>query len=461
MIELSITAKSATIASPATPVGARPAGGFARTLRTLSAPPDAQQVQSDSGDTRQRDAATGKKLPVAGDEPVPDTAARSSSPGAKSAVTRRPSKIDNHLAPAMIAAALASPVDYPASDDSAPAPDPDATDATDDNASPTTPAIAFFMPVAPIAVEPSLLPSSVDSGRLGNGAAAGVIPLALAGTSTAAAATPVAVSEAAATPAPASAPSRGTTAPLNAFQLLDRGAPGPVVATTADPSNVAINPRIAASPATPRFSIAAAMSPSVDAAAVTVLPARQAFAAALAGLSPKGPVCDDDSSDSHEPIGALASLVTSTGNTSIPVAVPQVADSRGTALDLRHDHGLRGMIDHIEMLRDDANARDTRIRLVPDALGTVDVAVRRDGEAVHVRFSSANEATRTVLNDAQPRLAQLAEASGLRIAGSSVDGGAGGGQPRPQTPPPAPRSNRAPHAGTPGEIDATTDQRLA
>jgi flagellar hook-length control protein FliK len=120
------------------------------------------------------------------------------------------------------------------------------------------------------------------------------------------------------------------------------------------------------------------------------------------------------------------------------------------------------MIDHIEMLRDDANARDTRIRLTPDALGTVDVALRRDGDAVHVRFSSANEATRLVLNDAQPRLAALAEARGVRIAGSSIDSGTGGGgQPQPQPRAESPRPARATRGVATTETDIPGDQRLA
>ncbi len=458
MIELSITAKTASIASTATPVSARGAGGFARALRTLSAPTDTQPAPSDNGDTRQRDAATGKKLPEAAAEPAQ---LPSESGAKKSAVTRRPSKPDGHLPPAMILPASTPPVDPPASDDGAAASDTTELDTADDDASPTTPAIAFFMPAALMAVEPSLAPPSAEAAGLASAAMPGVTPLAATEASPATIAAPVEASEVPATPDTASAaPARGTTALLNAFQLLDSGAPEPVVTTTVSMSNIVLNPRIAASAETPRFGIAAAASPSGDATAVTVLPARQAFAAALAALSPKGGARDDDSNDSHEPVGALAGLVTPTGDATIAAAVPQVADSQGAALDLRHDRGLRGMIDHIETLRDDANARDTRIRLVPDALGTVDVAVRRDGEAVHVRFSSANEATRAVLNDAQPRLAQLAEARGLNIAGSSVDSGAGGQQ-QPRTPTPTSRPERAQRIDAAREGEDLTDQRLA
>ena len=48
-----------------------------------------------------------------------------------------------------------------------------------------------------------------------------------------------------------------------------------------------------------------------------------------------------------------------------------------TALDLTADTGLQHMIDRIETLRDAADATDTRVRLIPDALGSIDVAVRQ------------------------------------------------------------------------------------
>lgn len=460
MIELSITAKSATAASPATPVGARAADGFARTLRTLSAAPDTRPVQSDGGDTRQSDAASGKNLPATGDELAREPAATSPEPHATSTSSRRPVKADSPIALAMIVPATVPPAGPSASDNDALAADATQSQAADDDTTPATPVMAFFIPVPPAAAGPSLPPPAGETAGPGNDAAPGV--LALASTSQTATATPVETSDTPETPDAVPAPTSGSTALPNVFQLLDGGAPGPVVTTTSAMSNVVLNPRIVASAETPRFGIAAATNPSVDAAAVTVLPARQAFAAALAALSPKRAAREDDSNDSHDPVGAFAGLVTPTGDTTLPTAVPQVADSQGAALDLRHDRGLRGMIDHIETLRDDANARDTRIRLVPDALGTVDVAVRRDGAAVHVRFSSANEATRAVLTDAQPRLAQLAESRGLSIAGSSVDSGAGGqSQPRTPNPNPTSRPESARRSDAAREREDLTDQRLA
>lgn len=472
MIELSITAKTATIASPATPVSGRAAGDFARALGTLLvAPPDTQSAPSATDDARQRDAVGGNNLPAPGDAPALDPVTISSVPIAKSPILRRLPKADGNFVPVTIVPGTVPSTkpstDIPASDDAVPATDATTEGETTDDMTQTAPAIAFFAPAPPIAIEPSILPATVEAARGRDRAAPGVTALTLTGTSPAAAATPAAALDVPAAPdtvataaTAATAVTNGATVLPDTVQLLDRGADAPVTAATTTVSSVVINPRIAASAGTPRFTVAPAMIPSVDAAAVTVLPARQAFAAALAALSPRPPARDDDSRDSQEPIGALAGLAAPTGGTMIAAAPPQVGDGQGAALDLRHDRGLRGMIDHIETLRDDANARDTRIRLVPDALGTVEVAVRRDGDAVHVRFSSASEATRVVLNDAQPRLAQLAEASGLRIAGSSVDSGTGG-QPQPRTPTPSPRPDRAPRVAAAREGEDLTDQRLA
>ena len=123
--------------------------------------------------------------------------------------------------------------------------------------------------------------------------------------------------------------------------------------------------------------------------------------------------------------------------------VQPTGETRHVPLDLRGDTGLQKMIDHIETLRDDANANDTHIRLVPDALGGVDVAVRRSGDAVHVHFTAETEATRALLTEAQPRLVELADQRGVRIAGATVDSGTGGAgsgsgqQPQPQRQAPA------------------------
>ena len=132
----------------------------------------------------------------------------------------------------------------------------------------------------------------------------------------------------------------------------------------------------------------------------------------------------------------------------------KAADAQQAPLDMRQDRWPHAMIERIEMLRDAADAVDTRIRLVPDALGAIDVSVKTDGDTVRVQFTAEQAATRTLLADAQPRLAELAEARGLKLAQGSL-GDSGAHQQRsptsPQTPNrPAPVSTVI--ADTPDDI---------
>ena len=177
-------------------------------------------------------------------------------------------------------------------------------------------------------------------------------------------------------------------------------------------------------------------------AAAPARPAGQVFAAALHAARTQA-----SEERSGDPVSAP---VTATPTT--VTAPPQVV---AASVDPRQDAGLHTMVDHIERLRDLANAADTRIRLVPDALGGVDIALRREGEAVHVHLRTDTAHAAHLLAEAQPRLADIAEARGVRIAGTTIDsnGGSAGqpasqqqGQPAPRQPaaavpaaPPRPR----------------------
>lgn len=183
-----------------------------------------------------------------------------------------------------------------------------------------------------------------------------------------------------------------------------------------------------------------------------VLPAGQAFAAAIAAAVQQGRD-ERESSETHTP---LAIAIAALDRLHTP-AVAAPADARQAALDLRQDSGLQGMIDHIEVLRDGANAGDTRIRLVPDALGAVDVSVRNDGERVHVHFNTENQASARLIAEAQPRLAELAEARGLKLGQTSVD--SGDGQQRQQQPAQPIQFTRPVAVGD--GIETTDDLRVA
>lgn len=166
---------------------------------------------------------------------------------------------------------------------------------------------------------------------------------------------------------------------------------------------------------------------------------------------------------------ALQALTAVAGTTQTLAAVAPAGQAQHDSLDMSRDDWPQAMIDRIEALRDAADATDTRIRLVPDALGKVDVSLHHDGGTVHVHFAAEQPATRALIADAQPRLADAAQQRGLRLGQTTVDAGTtGNGQqqqqaatpqtPIPAAPPPVPGSAR-PLPGA--DIDPTDPTRLA
>ncbi|WP_375422165.1 flagellar hook-length control protein FliK [uncultured Sphingomonas sp.] len=150
--------------------------------------------------------------------------------------------------------------------------------------------------------------------------------------------------------------------------------------------------------------------------AIVVGPALQVFGAAISAAArhERG----EEAVDPFASLGSVAPLAA-------PVA-PPVATAAQPTLDMRQERWPQAMIAHIETLRDNADAGDTRIRLIPDALGMIDVAVKRDHDTLHVQFTAEQATTRTLIQDAQPRLAALAEERGLRLGQTVVDAGAAG-----------------------------------
>lgn len=154
-----------------------------------------------------------------------------------------------------------------------------------------------------------------------------------------------------------------------------------------------------------------------------------------------------------EPLPAAAAL-----DALRPTAVQATASAQQAPLDLTRQDWMSTMIEKIEALRDTApGANDTRIRLAPDALGTVDVSLAREGDRIQVRFTAENATARQLLSEAAPRLAELGEARGMRF-GTSVDSGQSG-QDRPRHDFQSARPAAPPRAGAPTET--ITDQRIA
>lgn len=174
--------------------------------------------------------------------------------------------------------------------------------------------------------------------------------------------------------------------------------------------------------------------------------------------------------DPAAPTDPLAAIAPAAATPSVAAVAPTSGGER-LMLDLTQERWPQAMVAHIERLRDAADAADTRIRLVPDALGAIDIGVRQEGETLHVHFTAAEAQTRSLLQEAQPRLVEAAEQRGLKLGQTSVgqnQAEAGSGQRQPQSQPqsqsqhqaaPSPRP-ASPHR-TASARDGDDDARLA
>ncbi len=270
-------------------------------------------------------------------------------------------------------------------------------------------------------------------------------------------------------PAPDPSPSAATTPPVT-------GATNAGAATTAaTPASVTIKTEsFGSQPSGPKIvvvsSIEQAARAKADAVQLPVVlasaqdapqigvaqPAARAFAAAIvaAGRSISLDL------DRHDNEGLAPTLAGATiGNDPIAIKAPGAVDN--SPLDTRREDWTRQLLDRIDALRDAADAGDTRIRLVPSGLGKIDVALRQQGDVLHVHFAADVPATRALLAEAQPRLAELAAERGLRLGQSGVDaGGQGQDQRRPPTAQQAFQPAAPPRAGG-AEDDVNSDQRIA
>ena len=112
---------------------------------------------------------------------------------------------------------------------------------------------------------------------------------------------------------------------------------------------------------------------------------------------------------------ASASPVSSGIRITPPAALPSTAP-----LDTRRAEWIEALVDRIEEHRTIGNDRVAHIRLSPDSLGGVDVRIRQEGDRIHVSFTTDTAQARTLLTDAAPRLAELADARGLKLGDTGV-----------------------------------------
>jgi flagellar hook-length control protein FliK len=91
-------------------------------------------------------------------------------------------------------------------------------------------------------------------------------------------------------------------------------------------------------------------------------------------------------------------------------------------VDLGRAEWVQAMVDRIADLPQ-ASGREAQIKLLPDALGAVEVKIVERDERMQVTLNADTSQARQLLSEAAPRLQELAEARGLRFAQTEVGGG--------------------------------------
>jgi flagellar hook-length control protein FliK len=104
-----------------------------------------------------------------------------------------------------------------------------------------------------------------------------------------------------------------------------------------------------------------------------------------------------------------------------PNAAPAVADLIiERQLDLAGDDRWLDRLAR-DIARAGASDEPLRFRLHPQTLGHLQVELSQSDRGANVRLTVETEAARSILVDAQPRLAAEARAQGVRLAGTEVD----------------------------------------
>lgn len=200
---------------------------------------------------------------------------------------------------------------------------------------------------------------------------------------------------------------------------------------------VAVEPRNAPQPPAP----APQPEPEPQIAALALTPATRAEAAPLPRVT------------TGRSLRERATETTGPTLAPVPAAPLAFAPVAAQPLDVGTQAWPAAMMARIEALREAADAVDTSIRILPDALGAIDVSVRREGEVTHVHLAAEQAQTARLLADAQPKLAELADARGLKLQTSAGGTGSGQpdarGQPQPQQPVAPPSAPRHVPADTP------------
>jgi Meckel syndrome type 1 protein len=284
---------------------------------------------------------------------------------------------------------------------------------------------------------------------------AGSMPVQPAATAVPAQGEAVATITDAATPTPA----RPTAMPLP----QPAAGPVPVIAsTTAAKPQPALTPSAQAAPRMDPDPVAAPQPVPAPPLRAEPVPAAQLFIGQIATA------LDDRAQRSGARLVDLAVDLSAAGNTGnsrtelpgIAVTAPMAADQG--RLDMERREWMTSMIDRIETLRTDGR-QDVRIRLSPDALGSIDIRITDRGGIADVQVTAEQANARAMLAEAAPRLNELAESRGLRL-NAQFDGSdrQAPGRPPHQPDQDAPsRPRPASSVSTTADAEARPDERIA
>lgn len=172
------------------------------------------------------------------------------------------------------------------------------------------------------------------------------------------------------------------------------------------------------------------------------------------------------SSESDDPAPASAPSTSSGGTTPIAQPTsqastslhPAFASAQRPAIDTGRAEWMQAMIERIAEMPQVDGKREAQIRLLPDALGAIEIKIVERQDRLHVTMNAENPHARQLLAEATPRLHELAEARGLRLGQTGV----GGGEQQdkrgaPEQQPTTPLRPRPASAGAASESEASSD----
>lgn len=195
--------------------------------------------------------------------------------------------------------------------------------------------------------------------------------------------------------------------------------PTPTAVTAAADAKQPVLPKLGAeaAPATPQPAQAPAAQPNPLPNSFTLPPdvAREIAQLVKAAVGEPDERRSSDASDSAPLPAAQSALPPVAPSQPAPVH-PSFAAQR-PVIDTGRAEWMQAMIDKIsEMPQAEGGRRDAQIRLVPDALGPVEVKIEQRQERLHVTLQAETPQARQLLSDAAPKLHELAEARGIRFA---------------------------------------------